>query len=146
MLPRNLKRLEANLFSNCHSLRTLDVHPSRSKKLDTIHDHATPPFMQLPPKLLSVGDECFLHCHQLGPFVHFPSTVTFLGNHVLEGCTNVNEVVMPAKVVGDGCFRNCCRLKRLWLALDVAFGVGVFENCHELQELVDIDTNDIICI
>lgn len=154
MLPRNIKRLEANLFANCQSLSTLDVHGS-SKKTKLPKDnnvHLPLPFsrgvVQLPPKLLSIGDECFLNCYHLGPYVRLPLTITSLGNYVLEGCRKVEEVVLPhtCQVVGDGCFRNCHSLERLWLSLDVAFGVGVFAHCHQLHELVDIETNHIICL
>ncbi|KAG7339050.1 hypothetical protein IV203_021500 [Nitzschia inconspicua] len=157
-LPCHLQRLEASLFANCTQLRTIRTtsldrkKSSRGRSLlddmdddDDDHDYGT---IQLPPSLLSIGNEAFRGCHSLGSNVRLPSAIISIGNHVFEECIRLRDMTLPDNIqeVGDGCFRNCYSLERLTLPLDVSFGVSAFERCHNFQQLVDVHTETIIYI
>lgn len=94
VLPKGLKKIEDNSFSDMSKLKTLIIP-------DTVQE---------------IGANAFESCFALTA-INIPASVTTLGEGAFNGCINLKTIIIPntVKNIGVGCFADCEKLTSVTL-------------------------------
>ena len=117
-IPPSINCLGHHLFSDCHSLTSIEFHN----------------------QMLSLDKRCLEHCVNLQSII-IPPTVTYIGNSVFSQCSQLTKCVLPPiKVLPKGLFYNCG-----FVEFEIPKGVtkiekDCFSECHSLTKIVIPDS------
>ena len=85
VLPKGLKEIGYQAFSNCIHLRDI----------------------KLPESLITIANHSFSHCTSLSNII-IPDSVTSIGNNAFEYCTSLASITIPESVTSiSDAFRDC---------------------------------------
>ena len=61
-----------------------------------------------------------------------------MGGYAFAGCAALSRVTVPAsvRVLGEGAFSGCVRLREIRLGPDTVIGPGAFKGCPGTPEIV----------
>lgn len=93
----------------------------------------------------TMRDYMFEKCNNLKEFT-FPGNLKDVPLRCLQECENIELIDVPsAETIGAWAFRNCFRLREVWLPANLTYLYGyVFDNINgEKEDLVEPDMTDI---
>lgn len=92
----------------------------------------------IPEGIENLFDSALAHCKRLFS-VTLPSTLSFIGDRVFEGCTQLQEIaIVPSvKTIGPSAFKDCHSLRRIKMEEGLTrICDAAFDGCRSLTELV----------
>ncbi|MDX9748859.1 MAG: leucine-rich repeat protein [Paludibacter sp.] len=133
-----LESLGASAFADCSNLTDSLRFP---QSLKSIGDGAfsiclkLPGFAPLPPSLEHIGTYVFRECVAITGSVHIPSTVLSVGHGVFMS-SGVSGAIVELDSVGAAMFDNCQNLESLTLLNTKVVRDGAFAQCKKLKKII----------
>ena len=147
-IPSTITSIGSRAFANCESLtavyglenciglrQILGYTFYLCKELKTV---------QLPPKLIYIGEEAFSNCYVLQT-ISFPATLKTIDQGAFVGCLKLSNVQFPNSITkfGPAAFGMCNTLTEVLIPpLVENYDMGVFIGCESLTSILVGDDND----
>ena len=113
-IPKSVKRIEKHCFKECKRLRSV-------KGGDVSF----------------IGEEAFLGCENVGlSELHLSPTGVQLGKSCFKNCKSLGYFNVTCKIVPEGCFENCGKLRTLHLTDTETISKNAFFNCGSLEKII----------
>ncbi len=160
-IPRSVKVIEDNAFSQCSQLTNVDLHdslvrmganafrgcssltsviiPNSLKELSTgtFFDCTSLTEVEIPEGITSIGGNVFGNCYALTS-VTLPSTLNAIGDSMFANCVSLNNVVIKegTTVIGTNAFAGCLSLTSISIPDTVStIGQSAFKDCISLETI-----------
>lgn len=146
-LPDSITDINNGAFGNCINLKSIEF----SNNLTFIGSGAFKKCVKLsqvtfPDNLQSIGMNAFEGCSSLSE-INIPDGVTSIGGFAFHKCQNATKLTIGKGLpeLGYGVFANCTSLaqltipgnvKKLYNTTGSSDGVGTFQGCVELTEVI----------
>ena len=91
----------------------------------------------VPSSVTFIGDNVFNGCSEMTN-VTIPSSVTSIGNNAFLNCSSLTEILIPSSVtkIGKGAFDGCFKLKKISIPSSVTkISQDLFLQCYSLTEI-----------
>ena len=137
------KVIEENAFSECNSLKTVNIPNS----VTIIEDWAflgccSLRSIDIPDSVTKIGVSAFSGCSSLMS-IHMPDSVTSIGYNAFEGCISLKNIHIPDSVIsiGSNAFDGCVSLKSIIISDSVTRIEGwTFYYCKSLKSIIIPDS------
>ncbi len=119
-IPESVSSIEDETFYGCSSLENIKFGNLRSIGRKAFYECHSLQNIVIPESVESIGDYAFYGCRSFTSFTILDN-VTYLGYHVVSGCTSLEEVKIGSGVnrLFDGVdFSGCTSLKRFIVSED----------------------------
>lgn len=138
VLPQSLTTIEANAFSKCVSLVTINW-PEKLEKIGSGAFRGTGiTSVVLPGSVKDIGGDCFMDCVGITS-ITLPSSVENIGSACFMNCANLEELTLPDKLtsIQGSCFSNCIKLGEVHIPDNVTMIENeAFQGCTSLVSLI----------
>jgi len=151
VFPQSIKRIDQEAFWGCSALEEIEFPEGLSVIQGSAFygcsglNHVT-----LPQSLKWIEEDAFTKCISLKT-IQIPQDIDYIASGAFRDCDNLEstipktsfvdreEVIVPdgVTVIGEDTFRNCSRLKYVYLPEGLKWiGEGAFAGCTSLEEIV----------
>lgn len=139
VIPEGVKRINANLFEGCTSIKTVSLPAS----LKSIGSYAFKDCVNLTKVTMSTGIEsietaAFQGCKSLVS-ITLPSSIKTIASYTFSNCSALPSIVIPEGVtsIEDRAFEYCEYLNTVTLPVSITkIGYVAFRDCHHIEKVV----------
>lgn len=132
ILPKTIESIESYSFSNCRSLKKINIPEGITEIADGTFQDTAIERMTLPSSMRKIQNSAFSYCYSLNS-INIPDSVEEIGDYAFSssGLKSIN-IQSSIKVLGSGCFSNS-RLQNITIEKStepLQMGNGCFDGIY----------------
>ena len=139
VIPENIDQILNSAFSNCYSLKTVELHDKITSIGTFAFGHCRNlTSCNIPNSVKSIGGGAFLDCINLVS-MKLPNSVSEIGKMCFYECYNLVDVVLPENLLSipESMFCGCTKLSDITIPNSVeTIKVGGFFGCENLTSII----------
>ena len=151
VLPEGIKKIGRKAFQGCTALEEMELPEGLTVILEeAFYGCSELSHVTLPQSLKWIEEDAFTKCISLKT-IQIHQDINYIASDAFRDCDNLEstipktsfvdreEVIVPdgVTVIGEDTFRNCSRLKYVYLPEGLKWiGKGAFAGCTSLEEIV----------